>query len=197
MATKKETKPKATTTKKVKEVVEVPKVETIETLVGDMEVLSSESPEVKPVIGDEPPSVTLEEVKEVEKVEEDVVQTEEVLIPVIEKSIEQIKEARAATNEEISIEQKITNYLNDKEGELRINDFLKSLFGLPKFNEPAQWLLQGNSKYLRSVLEGMQTKGDITIKDNRHRMLGQSHYEPITGKQLHHTLNTVDIVVKK
>ena len=86
---------------------------------------------------------------------------------------------------------------NDKEGELRINDFLKSLFGLPKFNEPAQWLLQGNSKYLRSVLEGMQTKGDITIKDNRHRMLGQSHYEPITGKQLHHTLNTVDIVVKK
>ena len=187
-------KPKTATTKKVKP--ELPQVEIVETLVGDMEVLSSESPEVKPVIGDEPPSVTLEEVKEVEKVEE----------PIIEEKVEEVKPTiqekdtyayAAAETVELTIEQKITNYLNDKEGELRINDFLKSLFGLPKFNEPAQWLLQGNSKYLRSVLEGMQTKGDITIKDNRHRMLGQSHYEPITGKQLHHTLNTVDIVVKK
>lgn len=181
---------KAVKTKKVKEVVEEPKVELpvepiVETSIED------------PIVGDEPPSVTLEEVKEVEKVEEPIIEApEKTAIEAMNEGLPETKTFYPPT-EEISIEQKITNYLNDKEGELRINDFLKSLFGLPKFNEPAQWLLQGNSKYLRSVLEGMQTKGDITIKDNRHRMLGQSHYEPITGKQLHHTLNTVDIVVKK
>lgn len=65
---------KAVKTKKVKEVVEEPKVELpvepiVETSIED------------PIVGDEPPSVTLEEVKEVEKVEE----------PIIEEKVEEVK----------------------------------------------------------------------------------------------------------
>lgn len=197
-------KPKTATTKKAKP--ELPQGETVETLVGNIEVLSSESPEVKPVIGDEPPSLTLEEVKEVEKVvvAEVIPEPEkEVVVTLQTEVIETILKGepqpfKIIENEELTIEQKITNYLNDKEGELKINDFLKSLFGVPKFNEPAQWLLQGNSKYLRSVLESMQASGYITIKDNRHRLLGQFYYpDTATGKQQHYNLNTIEIIVKK
>lgn len=190
---------KAVKVKKVKEVVEEPKVEL------PVEPIAETTIE-EPMAGDEPPSVTLEEVKEVEK---DVVKEvmpepkKEVVFTLQPEVIETIFKGepqpyKIIENEELSIEQKITNYLNDKEGELKINDFLKSLFGLPKFNEPAQWLLQGNSKYLRSVLEGMQAKGEIKIKNNAHRLLGQFYYpDSTTGIQKHHNLNTVDVVIKK
>jgi len=152
-----------------------------------------------------PPSVTLDEVKQAEVVVEPpkpepevIVQTQEVLKPVIEKAIEQIQAARAITNEEISIETKILNFLEGKEGFVRANDFLKSVFGLPKLNEPPQWLKQGNSKLLKSVLEAMQVSEAITVQNNSHRLLGQPYYpDTTTGKQEHRNLNNVEIFIKK
>lgn len=168
-------------------VVDMPKSEAIE------KVLYKE-----PVSGDTPPSVTL---NEVEQVKEE---------PIVEKSIiseadplytaEEVKKIidKWEPSTELSNEQKILNYLEGKSGEVGLNDFLKSLFPLPKSGEPPVWLQQGSSRTLRSVLEGLQSKMLINIINNRHRLLGQSYYpDATTGKQQHHNLNTVIVVAKK
>lgn len=170
--------------------VEQPVVEAIETTVGDIEVLSSESVVPEPEIGDEPPSVTLEEVKEVEKVPEPVI--------VAEAVVENVVYPISKPADDLPMEQKIENFLEGKDGFVRANDFLKSLFGIPKFNEPAQWLQQGNSKLLKATLEKMVANNDIVVKDNRHRLLGQPYYpDTTTGKQQHRNLNNVEILIKK
>lgn len=143
-----------------------------------------------PEIGDEPPSVTLKEVKEVEKVEENKVEA-----PAPIKVAEPIN---TVFDDNLTMEQRIKKFLEGKEGYVRANDFLKSLFGIPKFNEPAQWLQQGNSKLLKSTLDGMVANLDITVKDNLHRVLGKPYYpDSTTGKQQHRNLNNVEIYIKK
>ena len=180
----KETKPKKATTK---EVIEETKVELpVEPIV--------ETPVEEPKLGDVPPSVTLEEVKEV--VHESII--EEKVEPIVEKVVapEPIKETVVA--EELPMDKKILDYLETKSGEVRLNDFLKSLFPLPKFGEPPVWNLQGSSKTLRGLLEGMVASNSIAIVDNKHRLLGQPYYpDTTTGKQHHHNLNTVVVTAKK
>ena len=176
---------KAVKTKKVKEVIEEPQVaQMAQTPDSLAEIVEN------PIIGDEPPSVTLEEVKEVEKVEEKKVEVPEPI-----KVVEPVKQV---FDDSLTFEQKIENFLSDKEGYVRANDFLKSLFGIPKFNEPPKWLIQGNSKLLKATLEKMVANSDIVIRDNQHRLLGQPYYpNSTTGKQEHRNLNNVEIFIKK
>jgi hypothetical protein len=175
--------------KKVKEVIEEPKVELpIETII--------ETPVEEPIVGDEPPSVTLDEVKQVEK---DVVQTEEVFIPVIEKAIEQIKEAKVVSNEELTNEEKLLRFLESRDkGEIKLNDFLKSLYGVPKYNEPALWLKQSSSKEIRNMLDKLNKQGDYQVVNGNHLRLGAFYYpDTTTMKTEYHNLNTVPISVVK
>ena len=177
---------KAVKTKKVKEVIEEPQVaQMAQTPDSLAEIVEN------PIIGDEPPSVTLEEVKEVGKVEE-----------VVKVNPEPVSEFRGVVNhqtqDDLPMEQKIEKFLSDKDGYVRANDFLKSLFGIPKFNEPPKWLIQGNSKLLKATLEKMVANNDLTVQDNKHRVLGQSYYpNSATGKQEHRNLNNVEIFIKK
>lgn len=176
---------KATKTKKEK-VAEEPQVAQMAQTPIDSLAEIVESPE----IGDEPPSVTLEEVKEVEKEEEKKVEAPE--------PIKVVEPINTVLDNNLTFEQRINNFLEGKEGFVKANDFLKSLFGIPKFNEPAQWLQQGNSKLLKSTLDGMVANFDITVKDNLHRLLGQPYYpDSTTGKQQHRNLNNVEIYIKK
>lgn len=101
-------------------------------------------------------------------------------------------------NDERSMEEKIVAFLDSREGsDIKLNDFLKSLFGVPKFNEPPNWLSQGASKQLRVLLGDMQTKGLISISNNMHTKLGTFYYEGNSPVTLYHSLNTVPLVAKK
>ena len=141
------------------------------------------------------------------KVEEPVIEekTEEVIIPetVFEKEPIATAELELPSHTievkgEQTMEEKIVAFLDSREGtDIKLNDFLKSLFGVPKFNEPPNWLSQGASKQLRVLLGDMQTKGLISISNNMHTKLGTFYYEGNSPVTLYHSLNTVPLVAKK
>ncbi len=131
------------------------------------------------------PSVTLDEVEQVK--EEFVIQ-------------EPVKEPQPVVQvEELSDEQKVLNFIDTRgiSGDIRLNDFLKSLFPMPKFNEPPVWTQQNTSKYLKGLLDKMVREGKLVISDNAHLKLGQFYYHGDSPQTQHHTLNTVNIVAKK
>ena len=138
------------------------------------------APEILPEVTPEQTPVT-EPIKYVEERQPDVLK---------EEAVERLSDD--------TMEASIVKYLDGKgEGEHLLNDFLKSLFPIPKFNEPAIYLTQENSRYIRHVLENMQLECKINIVNDLHRKLGEHWYEPETGIAKRHNLSTVKIVAKK
>lgn len=118
---------------------------------------------------------------------------EKVAEPVVEVVVENKVEV---VSEELTDEEKIVKFLESRSGGyVKVNDFLKSLFPLPKTpNEPPVWLMQGAAKRLRVLLEGMRLKGLIKIANNTHLLLGTFYYPDTSHmKTAHHTLNSVQI----
>jgi len=190
----KSVKPKVA--KAPKEKPELPKVELpIEPVI--------ETPIEESIVGDEPPSVTLDEVKRVEEVIEPIKEEPKVIVEVVEEIKPTIQKedtyAYAATEtKDLSMEEKVLKFIESRDGEIKMNDFLKSLFGVPKFGEPAVWLSQATSKELRGVLAKLNNEGRINIISNAHMNLGTFYYpDTTTGKTAYHNLNTVSIIAKK
>ncbi len=169
---------------------EVPSGEAVET--SETTVTSNdEQVEVKePVI--EPD----EKVEEVEIVtpSKDPVPAEPAPIVVSEKLQEYTKPAvRPEMNPNLSKEERLNAYLENRSGVVRMNDFLKSLYPIPKNNEPALWKNQGEMKQLRMILENMQVAGKINVVNDTHRLLGKHYYAGEGQVQTHHNLGTVTI----
>lgn len=163
-------KVKDTVTEITEPIVEAPQVETVEEVVE----------ETIPDIVEEPKVAIIEEVK------------------VVEEPIKEVTVVKPEAKEELSMEQRIVDFLESRTGEIRLNEFLKSLFPIPTNGEPSSCLQQGTSRMLRGLLEEMQAKCKIVIVDNKHRLLGQPYYpDSNTGKQAHHNLNTIGLFVKK
>ena len=138
------------------------------------------APEILPEVTPEQTPVT-EPIKYVEERQPDVLK---------EEAVERLSDD--------TMEASIVKYLDGKgEGEHLLNDFIKSLFPIPKFNEPAIYLTQENSRYIRHVLDNMQLESKISIVNNSHRKLGAHWYEEGTGVAKKHNLLTVKIVAKK
>ena len=138
------------------------------------------APEILPEVTPEQTPVT-EPIKYVEERQPDVLK---------EEAVERLADD--------TMESSIVKYLDGKgEGEHLLNDFIKSLFPIPKFNEPAIYLTQENSRYIRHVLDNMQLESKISIVNNSHRKLGAHWYEEGTGVAKKHNLLTVKIVAKK
>jgi len=175
--------------KKVKKIIEEPKAE-----------LPTEPIVEIPEIGDEPPSVTLDEVKEVEVIHiepEPVVEFKGVVYPANE-DYKKAKDFAMGNEPELSMEQKILNFIDSRgTGKIILNDFLKSLFGVPKLNEPHVYLRQGSSRMLRATLIKLQSEGKINIENNRHMRLGQSYYSNNEPETKYYNLNTVQLVAVK
>ncbi len=115
-----------------------------------------------------------------------------------ERQPDVLKEEAVERLADDTMESSIVKYLDGKgEGEHLLNDFIKSLFPIPKFNEPAIYLTQENSRYIRHVLDNMQLESKISIVNNSHRKLGAHWYEEGTGIAKKHNLLTVKIVAKK
>jgi hypothetical protein len=81
---------------------------------------------------------------------------------------------------------------------IKMNDYLKSLYPLPKMNELPAWIYQPASKQLRVLLEKMVAEGRINIRNNTHLKLGHHHYpDATTMKVEYRNLNNVLIEGKK
>lgn len=83
------------------------------------------------------------------------------------------------------------------DGEVKMNDFLKSLYPLPTHGEPAVYLRQGESRALRGLLIKMQQECKILFSDSQYRKLGEFYYEGDNPETKYHTILTVSIIAKK
>lgn len=103
------------------------------------------------------------------------------------------------SKEELSMEDKILKFLDSRpSGEIKLNDFLKSLFPPPTYSAPASWLSQPVSKQLRVMLEKMHNSGQISLVGTNYNNLGRLFYpDSSTLKSEYHSLaDTVITVVK-
>lgn len=114
------------------------------------------------------------------------------IIPIVIKKVEE------PIVENLSFEDRIVKFLESRNGGfVKVNDFLKSLYPLVKFNEPALYLNQGESKKLRVLLSAMQSNGKLQILNNQHLKLGAFHYpDPTTMKTEYYNLSNVSIEAK-
>jgi len=125
--------------------------------------------------------------------------TEELLIPIIEKTIEQVKQGKTVPNEELTMEEKIIKFLDSRqEGQIRMNDFLKSLFPPPSFGQPPLWSNQHSSKQIRVLLQTMISESKIELVNNAYQNLGRAYYpDHETGKTAYHDLSNTVIICQK
>lgn len=152
--------------------------------------------------------------EEVEQPKEEVVEvgqtsavlTEEaVLVEIPVKEYGAIKQFQGANlymdklpKEELSKEERIINFLESRnDGEFVINDFLKSLYPIPTYSMPAEYLRQGESKALKGLLTKMQAEGKIAFVDNSYQKLGQFYYEGGDTQTKHYNILNVKIIAKK
>lgn len=99
---------------------------------------------------------------------------------------------------ELSKEERIINFMDTRsDGEVKMNDFLKSLYPLPTSSSPAAYLRQGESRSLRGLLTKMQQEGKILFADSQYRKLGDFYYVDGDTETKYHNILTVQIVAKK
>lgn len=107
---------------------------------------------------------------------------------------------RPELDKNLSFDVRIEKFLESRNSGqfIKLNDFLKSLYPLPRPNETPAWATQSAAKQLRLVLIKMQSEGRITIQNNMHLKLGAHHYpDATTGKVAYRNLSDVIIEAKK
>lgn len=133
-------------------------------------------------------------VTEPEVLEEVVPEPKKEEVPVFVAPI--VKEVKA--DSELSMEDNIIKFVEENPlNRFKLNEFLKSLYGVPKWNEPAKWDNQREGKVLAALLDKLQKQGYFNVESGKHLLLGKSYYTVPDQRQMHHTLNTVEIFVKK
>lgn len=183
MATKKKVKP-----------VEEEKIETPET------ETPIDQPEITDPVSEEqpteeiPPSVTLDEVQEVEK-ETPIEETKDEAQPLF--NTQNINDRLAELEEEKTMADKILSFVESKSGEIKLNDFIRSTYPPVTFAEPAKYFHQQESRVIRAALEGLVKEGKIVIKNNAHLTLGDFYHEGEDQRTKHHNLNSVEIIAVK
>lgn len=151
-----------------------------------------------PEIGETPPSVTLDEVKEVSTPEPEL--PKEAIPEVLEKVKEEpVVSKTVQIPENATMGNKIMAFLENKpKSEIRINDYLKSLFKPPKFGEPPLWQNQAASKEVKSALDKLHKDGDIEVLGNAHLKLGTAYYpDTQTMRTEYYSIDTIPIFIKK
>jgi len=115
-----------------------------------------------------------------------------------EKGFVKVHEWASGDLNDLSMEDKIVNFITSRsDGEIKLNDFLKSLYPFPKFNEPAVYLQQAKAKELKGVLAKLEREGKVSFVGNGHTKLGKFYYEGNETVTKYHNILTVQIVVKK
>lgn len=95
--------------------------------------------------------------------------------------------------------EKIINFLKSRNAVtfIRLNDFLKSLYPLPKNNEPFEWQQQTKMKTLRAIIDGMVVNKQIVTSTNSYLQLGKPYWpDDSTGKTHYHHIGSLVIEAK-
>jgi len=127
----------------------------------------------------------------IDKKEEQVVEKKEIPAPPI---------YRPELDKNLPFDVRIEKFLESRNNGqfIKLNDFLKSLYPLPKPNEAPEWAKQSAAKQLRLLLIKMQSEGRIIISNNMHLKLGAHHYpDTTTGKVAYRNIGDVIIECKK
>ena len=146
----------------------------------------------------------MEQIKEPEIIIPEIIQPIEDAEPIVVKEVmTEPKEVEVSispevltANEEQSTEQKILSFIEGKEGKIKMNDFLKTIYGAAKFYEPAEWERQSASKELKSVLSNLIGKGFFTIANSMHLKLGTFYYDA-DAKTQYRNIGDVEIICEK
>jgi hypothetical protein len=100
-----------------------------------------------------------------------------------------------------SLSDNVRGYMGSREfpDYVRLNDFLKSLFKLPRVNEVPEWQNKRISKDIRAALETLQGEGVLQIRNDTHKKLGGFFYDSNDSQQrtMHYHIGDVDIFAKK
>lgn len=93
---------------------------------------------------------------------------------------------------------KLIEFLKDKAKEdfIQANDFLKSLYPIPKAGEVAEWKSQPEMKKMRAWLNGLVESKKIEVKSNNHNNLGRNYYEGVQQYQRHYDLSNTILYIK-
>jgi len=223
----KSTKPKAAETKKAETVIETPKEEKVQAAAMAAEPKDSLATIIETAKeGDTPLSVTLDEVNDIIPVPQGpftVLEKPEVWgyndngerfqlsqeqiaeIPhfkntaFLDEKFNVIPETMVEEVSETPFEERVLNFLKTKDaGEIKMNDFLKSLFGVAKFGEPPLWQNQGATKQIKVLLEKLHNAGEIEVCGNAHLKLGTTYYpDTTTMRAAQYDLGSVPIFCKK
>lgn len=94
-------------------------------------------------------------------------------------------------------EEKILDFLTKKGsgGFVRLNEFLKSTYPVPKAHEQAAWLAPSESKAIKALLAKLENEGQITVHKN-YLKLGTNFYSGVEQKRGTYDLNSVLITAK-
>lgn len=98
-----------------------------------------------------------------------------------------------------STEEKIVGFLKARNtgGFIPINDFLKSIYGIPKGNDPKAWHDQRTMKLLKIMLDKMVSDGFIVIEGGSHQRLSRHYYpDSATGATHYYNLDTLPLRAK-
>lgn len=157
----------------------------------------------------DPPSLTLDEAAEpIEKLDKPFVEDDLKGIPFVEVEHKmgdnvhlyfQSSPKKEIPLEDQPIEQSIIKFIEaNGNSHIKMNDFLRSLYPIPKLNEPSISLNQASSKEIRNILDKLSKEGGIEVVSNAHLHLGAPYYpDTKTMKTAYHNLNSVTLVVKK
>lgn len=98
---------------------------------------------------------------------------------------------------DLTIEEKILNFVKSRDGEIKLNPFIKSLYPKQAFNEPEIYLRQGESKAIRHTLQKLIDRNEFQVKGNTHKLLGSFYYNDTDQKTKYHNINNIEIIVEK
>lgn len=110
--------------------------------------------------------------------------------PVVPKFV-----VRKEMDASLPFSERILAFLEGKSGTIRLNDFLKALYPIPRMNEIPKWANQAESKLLKKTLDDMAQSGQIKVANNMHRKLGSPYYTGDDQRLMHHNIATVNINV--
>lgn len=91
-------------------------------------------------------------------------------------------------NPRFSHKERIIAFLESRRGtgKIKLNDFLKSLYPLPKVGEKPHFTDQGKMKRLKKDLIELRSEGEISFINDSFERLGKAHFPDDTSGKTHY-----------
>jgi hypothetical protein len=124
-------------------------------------------------------------------------------VEVMEEKKVEVKEVKVEQpaiilEDNLGIEEKILKFIESRTGgEIRMNEFLKSLYGISAIGQAPKHANKTALRSMRKILSDMQRDGKILITDNKFLKLGATFYKGEEQVAEKYNLDNINISVKK